>query len=207
MKLTIAGIGPGDPQYLTTRCREHLKTAGCVIGATRQIKSMQHLFAPASDISSYTGSIKELLTLIENARLHHEHLTVLASGDPNFYGITSYLKKHVQNADIEVLSGISSLQYFFNKIGIPMHDCYLTSAHGRHFDKEHLTAHSRIGILTDKVWTPQAIAKAVIESGRDPLMAIGENLSYDDECITVVRASKIPDKPYTMNVVVIDYER
>lgn len=207
MKLIITGIGPGNAQYLTSEAQCHLKNTPCVIGSKRQVESIQMLLTRETTCLTYSGALKDLTHQIQDALTKFPHVTVLASGDPNFYGIAPYLKKTFSDYPIQVIWGMSSLQYLFTKMEIPMHDVFLTSAHGRSFELETLKNHKRIGLLTDKKHTPHAIAAFLMAHKLEPLMIIGENLSYENESISCLRPQDVENKSYDMNVVIIDYER
>lgn len=207
MKLYIVGIGPGDPKHLTVQASEHLKKSPCIIGAVRQVESIRPLIASTSEILTYSGSLQALKEHIESKQTAYPYLSILASGDPNFYGIAPFIKKTFSDCEIEILWGMSSVQYLFMKLNLPMHDVFLTSAHGRHFNEDMLRQHKRIGILTDRIWTPYALAQTLLKMNLNPLMGIGENLSYKSEKIVLCKASEVENRDYDLNVVVIDYER
>lgn len=207
MQLTITGIGPGHPKFLTKDALDHLEGAQWVIGAERQMESVKAFIHAKAHILMYSGALNDLKNAIETGFEKNLPVTVLASGDPNFYGITSYLRKTFIEAEIRVISGLSSAQYLFSKVEIPMHDTLLTSVHGRPLDMTMLLSHKRIGLLTDKKTTPYVIATQLLKEGANPLMVIGEELSYPTEQIQWLRASEVKDKDYRMNVVIIDYER
>lgn len=207
MQLIITGIGPGNAHYLTSEAEQHLKNTPCVIGSKRQVESVQMLLSSETSCLTYSGALTDLTRQIQGALINFHQVTVLASGDPNFYGITPYLKKTFTEVPIQVIWGMSSLQYLFTKMEIPMHDVLLTSAHGRSFELETLIKQKRIGLLTDKSHTPHAIATFLMAQNVAPLMIIGENLSYENERISCLRPQDVENKSYDMNVVIIDYER
>lgn len=204
MHITIAGIGPGHADLITCAVKEHLLNASCVIGSDRQLGVVDR-FLPA--FATKLPYAKGLKSVLDQALSAHMAITLLASGDPNFFGIAQWIRINYPKAKVTVLSGISSVQYLFNALGWTMNDLFMTSGHGRSIDIRALTQYKKVAILTDANLTPYTISKTLLEKGLDPLMAIGENLSYPDECISVKKASAVENREYQMNVVVIDYER
>lgn len=206
--ISVAGIGPGQFDLLTKQCIDTLKDANNLIGTKRQLSVIASLIGLETRTTHvYDGRLSQLEAIIDQLLSNSETPTVLASGDPSFYGIGEWIKLTYPNESLVMLPGISSSQYMFNRIGIPMHDVYMTSAHGREPDFELWSKMKRICVLTDKKWTPIAIANAIVALNDNPTVYIGEKLSYPDETITICRANSVPEKDYEMNVVVIEYER
>jgi cobalt-precorrin-7 (C5)-methyltransferase len=133
----------------------------------------------------------------------------VVSGDSGFYSLTNYLKKHFKDEDLDIYPGISSLQYFFARIGKTWEDAKLMSMHGREEDLIRLVkSNKKVGILTDDIWTPDEIAKKLIKHGvKEKKIYVGENLSYYNEKINELTlkesAETIFDK---LNVVVVSDE-
>ncbi|GAU76896.1 precorrin-6y C5,15-methyltransferase (decarboxylating) subunit CbiE [Fusibacter sp. 3D3] len=203
--IKIIGIGPGDSKYLTQQCLVALSKSPCVIGTQRQLETI----APFSygTLLVYNGKLSHLEELMHNALKAHDHVALVASGDPSFYGISQWGFRTFKDVAIEIVNGIGSYQILFSKTGYPMHDIFLTSLHGRTLDAHELIAYKRLCLLTDNTHTPYEIAKCILEQGKNPMMIIGESLSYENEIITTLRASDVENRDYEMNVVIIDYER
>jgi cobalt-precorrin-7 (C5)-methyltransferase len=222
LKLTVIGIGPGHPAYITESARLKLKTMHVVIGVERQLETVRpYLDAMAQEIP-YSGRLTALKDVIDAALTATDNpaadkpsadatvsIGILASGDPSFYGITEWLRQTYAGKSfaIAVEPGISSTQLLFAKAGIPMHDYFMTSLHGRTDALQALMQHPRLCLLTDRTHTPYAIAAYCLAQGSDPRIIVGERLSYPDEQITDARASVIEDRDYQMSVVIIIHER
>ncbi|MDW7661685.1 MAG: precorrin-6y C5,15-methyltransferase (decarboxylating) subunit CbiE [Bacillota bacterium] len=209
----VLGIGPGSPELLTIESIDIILQAKHLIGTRRQLTIVEKALAIRGrgfellKWHPYDGTLDVLADLIQVLLDQHEIPTVLASGDPNFYGVGDWIKRHFPGEKIEVTLGLSSAQYMFNLINRPMQDVFMTSVHGREPDFKLWSGMKRLCILTDNKWTPIAIAEAIIKNGDNPTMYIGERLSYPDEIMTVCKADSVPLKEYAMNVVVIEYER
>ena len=59
-------------------------------------------------------------------------------------------------------------------------------------------------MLTDSKIGPREIAQKIIEEGKDYTMYVGENLSYENEILTVATPEEILKKDkYSMSVVIL----
>ncbi len=110
-------------------------------------------------------------------------VTVLASGDPLFYGIGRKLKKVFPEQNIVFHPALSSMQLCFARFGIPWDNTRVVSLHGRN---ETLLAAKLLGspkvfVLTDPGHTPDAIAKQLL----------AECSTAGTYCTTVYVAEKI----------------
>ncbi len=204
--INIIGIGPGSVDLLTFKASNVLKESLCIIGTDRQLDILKDIDHKAT-LMRYSGNLDELYEILVDSLAKYSEISLLASGDPNFYGISEWVKRSFLGIIINSYSGISSVQALFSALGLPMHNVYLTSVHGREPDWTLWMTLERIGILTDQIWTPQAIAKKILEMGYNPRMHIGEKLTYKDQCLTSCFASEVPNKKYEMCVVVIENER
>lgn len=142
----------------------------------------------------------------ENKESKNEiNIAVLASGDPSLYGIAKYLKsKFGEKNEFQIIPAISSLQYLFAKTSISMNDIYITSSHGKNPDIELIRKMKKTAMMTDKEKGPAFIADIFKDTPDDPYIIVGEMLGYEDECITIVKASKLDrNKDYNMSVVII----
>ena len=97
--LTIAGVGPGNIKYMTMDVIEKIKNSNNIIAFGRVGESIKPLEKDYTQVNR-VDQIIDYLNINEEALL-------LASGDPNFFGIVEYLKRN--NVKIkEVLPGLSS---------------------------------------------------------------------------------------------------
>ncbi len=203
--IKIIGIGPGDPKYLTQQSIQAISKCPCTVGTQRQLETIEPF--TSGTLLVYDGKLSRLEEIMTSALKAHDQVALVASGDPSFYGISQWVYRTFPDMKIEIINGIGSYQILFSKTGYPMHEIFLTSLHGRELDPKELTAYKRLCILTDKKYTPFEIARLILEQSKNPMMVIGESLSYDNERIFECRASEVPDRDYEMNVVIIDYER
>ncbi|EOH80555.1 precorrin-6y C5,15-methyltransferase (decarboxylating) subunit CbiE [Enterococcus malodoratus] len=202
--ITVVGIGPGGTEdYLFDKAQAAIAAADLIIGSERQLEII-----PANKQHSCKRPPRKLDDLAVYLNDHIEdEIVLLASGDPLTYGIGNWLIKRFSSNELLILPGISSLHYLFNRLNLPMEDCFITSSHGKKPDFTLIFKLPKVGIVTDKVIGPYQLAQAAIMQGENPTFYIGENLSYPNENIRCYSAPEVPDEDYQMNAVVIINER
>ena len=197
MSIRVAGAGPGHINPLTAEVSAAIKQAGTVIGFERI----------ASDLKTIRNDIIAVKNMDEvlQAVKKYTDILILASGDPGFFGITEFLKNKGIAID-SVLTGISSMQYFMNKIQKPWHNVPVYSFHGRPFDFSILKKEERFFILTDKINNPDFISQTLKTENITGKLYIGYNLSYDDELIEIYRIGEKIDVRSNLNTVLVERE-
>lgn len=202
--LRIVGIGPGNIGFLTQEARTVLENSHIVYGYERQIKGLESLVIKGKKIIYERLEELKVYLMNDKSRFDELQISVLASGEPSLYGIAKYVGELFSEEEIEIVSGISSVQYLFSKVKIPMNEVYITSCHGKEIPIEKVQAMDKIAFLTDKEKGPAYICDLFLMMGEDPLMVVGENLSYENEVITVCKSSELDkNKDYGMCVVLV----
>jgi precorrin-6Y C5,15-methyltransferase (decarboxylating) len=213
------------------------RRSGEIILNSRYILASRRLFEVFSLYEEF-GSVKERIAVINNigetmdfmkSALKNDDtstITLLASGDPMFFGIGRRALEEFGKDRCEIIPDMSSMQLAFARIKEPWDDALLMSLHGgpdpgRRRKLEYgiddipslAAAHKRIGILTDKVNNPSAVAKVLVEA-YDPMLISGlrmnvcEKLGYGDERITEGSAAQIAAMTFAdPNVVIIRNEK
>lgn len=192
-KITIVGVGPGSPDYLTPIARRTVQKAHLVIGAERALNLLQ------SDINGEklaltAKNVNEILQHSIVSAKKGKMVVLLSTGDPGFSGLlgTFLSLTQARSVEIEVIPGISALQVCAARLCICWDDAYLSSFHkGADNDKkaELLEAAKKgkdILLLPDpKAFPPAEIAKFLIANGVDgkTLVFICENLTLNNERI------------------------
>lgn len=181
-KPCIAGIGPGNPDYLCPGAKRIIEEADVLIGGRRNLDDFAALQKETLCID------RNLKNVIDYIAEHYQDrsIVVLASGDTGLFSISSYLRKKLPQVDFNVLPGISSLQYLMAKRDLKWNEMKIVTLHG-HDDlnlKNTVIRNGVTAIFTGGKNTPSTIAKAL----DDPLLeglvlTVGENLSYPDEKI------------------------
>lgn len=178
--INVIGLGPGNTDYITKLGEKLIQNSDVVIGGKRNLESIVDFEGEKIEISS---NLKEIVEYINNNK--HKQISVIASGDPLIYGIGRYLSKNIDKEDLNIVSGISSLQYLFSKVHIDMNDLYITSSHGKTPDFDYVLSHKKVCMVTDKIIGPKEICKQILDRNLEKTIVVGENLSYDNERITI----------------------
>jgi len=170
--LTVAGIGPGNPKYLTCYVKEKIENAEYILGFGRIANTLVQI----RDDIVQVNRVDEILKYIDEDK----DILLLASGDPNFFGIVDFLKK--KNIPIkEVLPGISSFQYMMSKLQKSWHEANFLSLHGRSGGLEDIIDKKISILLIDKDNMPNYISKELYRLGVRGKIYAGFNLSYETE--------------------------
>lgn len=181
-KIFILGVGPGNPRYVLPITREIAASCDVLIGGTRNLSLFDDLERETIGIK---GDIQPVIDFIK-VNYTKKKIAVLVSGDPGFFSMLHTLKRYFDDEVLEVVPGISSIQYFFSKIRIPWNDAVILSLHGRKQDElvRLVKENPKVGMFTDSKNTPAAICSLLYQEGiSNKKVYIGENLSYDDERI------------------------
>ena len=192
-KIIVVGIGPGDPAYLLPKAQTTIENARILVGGKRALADYSHHgvheCAVGADISGVLAFIEESLA--------GDDVVVMVSGDPGYFSLLDALRRTFPLEQIEVVPGISSLQFAFARLALPWHNARLLSFHGREPLTEELfrSSDAVIGMLTDGRNNSQTIAVRLLACGwRDEdIMYICTRLSYADENIitTTLGAAKM----------------
>ncbi|NMM64661.1 precorrin-6y C5,15-methyltransferase (decarboxylating) subunit CbiE [Clostridium sp. P21] len=190
-KVYIVGIGPGNKDYILPKAIDTLKKSDLIIGFERAIESIYFVKGNKVIVKKLTDII-ELINSKES-----KNVSVVASGDPLFYGITDYLKKNYKG-NIEIIPGLSSFQYMMSKIGKSWQGTFLGSLHGREDKFNDIVRDNAVSIwLTDKKHTPAYICKELNEKNVKARVYVGENLSYEDEKITIADIEEMENMSFS----------
>ena len=195
--LTVAGVGPGDPRHLTKIVEEKIKEAQYILAFGRIGESLKDL---RKDIIK-VNRVDDVLRFIED----EEEILLLASGDPNFYGIVNFLKNkgvHIK----EVLPGISSFQYMMAKLQKPWQEAQFLSLHGRKDGLSKVENYPLSIILIDENNMPSSLSRQLAKMGIRGNIYAGFNLSYGDEKIICVKIGEEIEDISSLGVVLVENE-
>jgi cobalt-precorrin-7 (C5)-methyltransferase len=185
-RVNVIGLGPGSIEYITPAAVKLLLQTDVVIGGSRNIAMLD--FIPELENIRFerydiTGRLDDAKSFILE-EMPYRRISVIASGDPGFYGILGFLKRFIPADDLNVVPGISSVQYMFSRLAMPWESARLGSIHARSEDLTALVSGGCAAFLTDNRETISSIAKRLSDSGfgRRKMYA-GCNLSYPEEVI------------------------
>lgn len=122
--IRLIGIGMDGDATLTEAARTAIDEADAVFGAKRVTEPFFEGSAPVFN----TWKAEEISEIIKGEKF--KNICVLMSGDCGFYSGASRLIDKLPEFDVEVIPGISSVNYFAAKIKIPWQDMKFVSLHG-----------------------------------------------------------------------------
>lgn len=176
--VTVVGIGPGHPDYITPAAAKRIEEADVLIGGRRVLSSIdvagKHIHYISADIESAIQVIKE------NAA---RNAAVVVGGDPGFHSILKTIRDRLPKIAVEVIPGISPVQFLFGLIGQEWQDVALISVHGRQVDelKEAVGHNKKVCVLTDEKLTAPEVCRYLKSLGAGGRAVVGKNLSYPDQ--------------------------
>lgn len=184
-KLIIVGIGPGHKDYIIPLALREINEAEVLVGSKRALDTFSQEHQNTIEV---TGNLLDVVAKIK-ANVGKKRIVVLVSGDPTFYSLVPYLKKHLPQSEFNIIPGLSSVQIAFCRQNMMQHDAKLLSLHGREYAdiKELLKEPCKAAFLTDAKYSPKVIAKLLLQNGwANCEVFLGERLSYEDENILML---------------------
>jgi cobalt-precorrin-7 (C5)-methyltransferase len=196
-------MGPGHPDYVLPLTKRLIQEAEVLVGGER------HLAAHACSGKTcfpLRGDMDALVEVIRRERLARQ-VAVLLSGDPGFFGLLDFLRRHFPADELRVEPGISAVQYLMARLGEPWHGAALASLHGRDCDFHALIGgHRRTALLTGGERSAHWLADRLRDrTGAARMeMIVGAGLSYPQERIVRGTPARILEEaPFDMATVVV----
>ncbi len=189
----MLGVGPGSREYIPPKTWELAKRCHVLVGGERNLSLFQEL---SQEKLPLKGSLEPVLNYL---REHYgrKRMGVLVSGDPGLFSMLGILRRHFPEEALEVVPGISALQYFCACLQLSWHDALILSLHGRE-EKDIaplIKGSSKVVIFTDNRWTPAAICGRLLEEGfQGRKVFVGEKLSYPEERIMAGRLEDLREE-------------
>ena len=190
--VSIVGIGTGNPGIMTGDVRHDCENAELIIGAKRVTDALSAFHKPVVNAISPI----DIESVIRNAE--QDRIVVAMSGDTGFFSGTKGLLERIADLSPVIRPGISSVQYFAAKLGVPWNGAALLSAHGRPLNviakiKRHVLTFVLVGGhdgVTD-------LLNMLSENGFGGLsVSVGSNLSYEDESVLHGTAETLKNRSF-----------
>jgi precorrin-6Y C5,15-methyltransferase (decarboxylating) len=196
--IKMIGIGDNGRESLLPLYEKWIEESELLIGGERQL----------AFFSSYRGEklpIKGgLRSLVERLQQETKNTVILASGDPLFYGIGSYLASKVK---LEIYPYLSSIQLAFSKMGEKWQDAYMTSVHGRSMKglAQKIDGKPKVALLTDAENNPAQLASYLLSFGMTEYRAfVAECLEGENErCRWFELEEMAKEEFHPLNVVIL----
>ena len=179
----VVGLGM-SPDDLTPRALKVIREAQVLVGGRRLLSYFPD--HPARKIplgKDPEGTLGQLPALAADLRV-----VVLASGDPNFYGVGPLVLKLLGPEQVVVHPNITAVQAACARLKMAWQDASVVSLHGRSFQPlaESLSRGAdRVLVYTDPEHTPEAIALWLLARGQEEArLCVLENLGQATERLT-----------------------
>jgi precorrin-6Y C5,15-methyltransferase (decarboxylating) len=195
MAIHIIGLGASEQAVLTANAMQALDKSQIIIGSLRQLDTVSTYLG--SDLNNDLEGGSEFIVqpqLIELPKLSElkvlladmsdQQVSILASGDPLYFGIGRWLSKNMKTSELFFYPGISSIQAACHKLGLSLQDCDAISLHGRPVETlRSLIRHNQtLVILTDKHSQPKRLAQECFNMGYHAAkITVCEDLGYEKE--------------------------
>jgi len=163
--LAVVGIGEDGLAGLAPAARALVETAEVLVGGARHLGLVPH------------GGAERLLwerpldcTIAAIAARRGRSVTVLASGDPLWYGVGVMLTRRFPPEEMTIVPQPSAFSLAAARLGWPVADCAIVTLHGRPLDtlRLHLTPGRRVLVLSENGGTPRAVAQLLTGLGWGP---------------------------------------
>lgn len=179
-KVAVVGVGPGGKDYLTRAALRAVEEADVLVGGERNLTLFDRRQRETFIIKN---NLAEMVYFIK-AKKNDQKVAVLASGDPGMFGILTYLRKHFGPEELNVIPGISAMQYACARLAIPWHDAVMVSTHGRDRGTliEAVRRERKVVALAGPDEPPPELARALVEAGVEgKRIDVCSDLSYPAE--------------------------
>ena len=163
--LAVVGIGEDGLAGLAPAARALVETAEVLVGGARHLGLVPH------------GGAERFLwerpldrTIAAIAARRGRSVTVLASGDPLWYGVGVMLTRRFPPEEMTIVPQPSAFSLAAARLGWPVADCAIVTLHGRPLDtlRLHLTPGRRVLVLSENGGTPRAVAQLLTGLGWGP---------------------------------------
>ncbi len=201
--VVVIGVGVDGAESLTPQAKDYIAQADQLWGSERLL----NLFPDVSAGKIFLS--KNILSALEKLkeRGETEKIILLASGDPNFFGLGSSLLKILPPDELVFIPQVSMLQEAFARARVAWHDAHFTSAHARPLAEVigFAKRFPKLGILTDPRNTPAFIAEKLLAAGiPDCRVVVFENLGETNEAMFDEKLSSVIQKSFAdLNVMLL----
>jgi len=136
-KLTLVGVGPGDPELLTLKAVKAIANADVVTYPQKPGEASLALSIAEDHVAANAirmpinvpmkvergpaqRAYDEIAKAVEQCLADGKSVAYLCEGDPLFYGSAMYMIDRLPNAKIDIIPGITSLTAAASAVGRPL---------------------------------------------------------------------------------------
>ena len=200
-KVVLVGVGMGGVETRTLGMERAVREAECLIGARRMLEMVD----TRGKQTHAAFAAQEIARLIQKEDFGR--YAVLLSGDTGFYSGARALVEALTDCEVEVLPGISSLQYFCAKLQRPWEQVRVVSLHGREEDLVRaVRLHPAVFVLVGGAnGVHDALARLTEADLGELSVTVGERLGYAEERIVRGTAAELLEEAFdSLSVLLID---
>lgn len=198
-RLTVAGIGPGEADYILPAVIKKMKKAHTVIAAKRILPVLKEL---CQDVNSEAdsennkpvflamGKIKDTLEQIGEILSKGQDVVMAVSGDPLMYSLYRTICNDPvsEGWEVDLIPGVGSLQMLGAAFGETMEEALIISVHGRAKTAGSIALavaeNPKVFFLCSKEQGPAWLSQIMLDYQMDHVtVCTGANLSYEDELL------------------------
>lgn len=209
-QIDVVGLSGDSPLSLHPSARMALEKADILYGSERQLALVPGYKANYRQIPSPFSQLQAEITQLMTPEHAAEHMVLLASGDPLFYGIGGWLTRWIKGVNLCFHPQPSAIQLAFSRIGKPWEQACVLSVHGRPLStlRREVGRHTLLAVLTDNNNHPIAIAQALVDMHfGDSTIWVAEDLETRSEKVSCFSAKELAQSTQTfspLNVIIIE---
>ncbi len=193
--ITVVGIGAGAPPGADVAAGAEL-----VVGGRRHLDAVR---LPEGAERVVLGALAPALDTVAEYVTEGRPVTVLASGDPGFFGIVRVLAERFGAQRLDVRPGVSSVAAAFARVGLPWEDAVVASAHGRDLRTavNLCRAHPKVAVLTGPGAGPAELGAALRTDAR--VLVVASALGSGEERVERVTPAEAAGRDWGAAVSVV----
>ncbi|WMI59901.1 precorrin-6y C5,15-methyltransferase (decarboxylating) subunit CbiE [Streptomyces rochei] len=193
--ITVVGMGAGAPPGADVAAGAEL-----VVGGRRHLDAVR---LPEGTERVVLGALAPALDTVAEYVSEGRPVTVLASGDPGFFGIVRVLAERFGAQRLDVRPGVSSVAAAFARVGLPWDDAVVASAHGRDLRTavNLCRAHPKVAVLTGPGAGPAELGAALRTDAR--VLVVASALGSGEERVERVTPAEAAGRDWGAAVSVV----
>ncbi|MGY5632450.1 precorrin-6y C5,15-methyltransferase (decarboxylating) subunit CbiE [Streptomyces sp. UC1A3] len=193
--ITVVGMGAGAPPGADVAAGAEL-----VVGGRRHLDAVR---LPEGAERVVLGALAPALDTVAEYVSEGRPVTVLASGDPGFFGIVRVLAERFGAQRLDVRPGVSSVAAAFARVGLPWDDAVVASAHGRDLRTavNLCRAHPKVAVLTGPGAGPAELGAALRTDPR--VLVVASALGSGEERVERVTPAEAAGRDWGAAVSVV----
>ncbi len=205
LNIQIVGIPSSFYEGLSAEAKKILDKADKIFSSRRIYERLVAINALKGKLQPFPEKLSDLPEKIKEEK---GNIVITATGDPDFFGITAFLKKYFDKNIEKILPALSTMQEAFAKIKMSWEDAGFLSLHGKSREQliPFLLKYKKGFIFTSDKTDALFILKTLKELRLEEFSVhIFENIGYEDEKIRCIKFPYLLREPLSdLNVVIFE---